>query len=150
MDNFSKAMLIPVDGSCGPVVFQWNPPFVKHTRDAKWIKMKSAGNDMPQLQYTCGDPTKFSFEFDVSRYNNSDFFVKGFADNLMDMTLASKGPGAAVQRPPKVTFVMGQFIRKNVVVEHVEIIYGQLFNPSSLLPYLAKVKIVLKELPYGG
>ena len=145
MDNFTKGMIVPMDGGGDPVTFQWNPATIKHSRDSDWKSMYAAGNESPHLQYTCGKAHVFSFSIDVSRWNNSDFFVKGFADKLMALA-ATCSAGGAVKRPPKIMFTSGQAHKVRGVIDKVEITYTTLANPNSLLHYGATIKITILRL----
>jgi hypothetical protein len=145
LTNFTKGMIIPIDGGGSPVIFQWNPATIKYSRAANWHSMRAAGNNEPFLQYTCGSSHIVHFSIDVSRSNNSDFFVRGFARDLV--ALADTGQsGGMVKRPSKVMFISGDSLSIYGVVDKVDVAYGLLANPDSLLPYEAKIAVTILRL----
>jgi len=143
--NFTKGMIIPVDGGSSPVIFQWNPATIQYSRSAHWHPMKAAGNNEPFLQYTCGSNHIVHFSIDVSRDNNSDFFVKGFADSLIALADTTES-GGNVKRPPKVMFISGASLSIYGVVDKVDVHYKTLANPDTLLPYNATIGVTILRL----
>lgn len=142
MENFTKGMLIPIGGGGSPIIFQWNPATIKYSRSANWHSLPAAGNNQPFLQYTCGGANLISFIIDVSRYNNSDFFVRGTIGALVALASASNSSGS-INRPPKVMFISGESLSVLCVVDKVAVNFGIRANPNTLLPYEAKVNITL-------
>ena len=146
--KFTKGMIIPVDALLPPVVFQWNPATIKYSRAARWHALGAAGNNEPYLQYTCGNNHIVRFTIDVSRENNSDFFVRGFAADLVSLADVSSS-GSNIERPPKIVFVSGASLHNFGIIDKVDVDYGLLSNPETLLPYGAKIHVVILRLHPG-
>jgi hypothetical protein len=104
--------------------------------------MAAAGNNQPFLQYTCGGANLVDFTIDVSRYNNSDFFVRGTMGSLIALA-STTDTGASVKRPPKVMFISGESLSILCVVDKVVATFGIRANPNTLLPYEAKIHVTL-------
>jgi hypothetical protein len=145
MESFTKGMLIPMGGA-SPIIFQWNPATIKYSRAANWHSLPAAGNNQPFLQYTCGGANLISFTIDVSRYNNSDFFVRGTIGSLVALASTSQSGSSSISSPPKVMFISGDSLSVLCVVDKVAVNFGIRANPETLLPYEAKINITLMRV----
>lgn len=139
----TSAMLVPMDGGGGPISFQWNPHKIKRSKKIKWNQLRVAGREQPILQYGCGEAQVYSIEFHISRYNRGASHVKSTVDQIFQLTKPTVG--AFVKRPPRVQFIMGSHIRLTCYVQSIDVEFNNLAHPTSLLPYLAKVQMVLEE-----
>jgi hypothetical protein len=150
---FTKGMIIPIDPVAGVVVFQYNPYEIHVKKDIKWKGIHVAGREQPVYQYGCGEPVVLALSLEVSRENNSDFFVKGFFESLLMLTKPLvKNMG--VNRPPRCQIILGQDINMTGFVDDVHIRYGShrgqqhytyLANPDTLLPKEGHVVIKFVE-----
>lgn len=141
----TKGVLMPIEGILAPVKFQWNPnkiggPKVK----AKWTPINTAGRAQPFLQYGSGEANKFSISIMLSRYDNEDNYVSDTVNRIQSMQFPQI-QGAGTTRPPRVMLIMGTFLRKLVVIDSVDPVFKELFNPTTLLPYDAEVALGLIE-----
>ena len=139
----TSGMLIPLEGGGGPIEFQWNPHKIHRSKKIKWNKLSVAGREQPILQYGCGEAQVWKIEFDVSRYNRGDSNVKSTVDKIFQLTKPTVG--SFVKRPTKVNFIMGSAFNVTCFVESIDVEYGPMYNPQSLLPYMSKVIMVLEE-----
>lgn len=154
MAPFTKGMIIPIDGSGPTVIFQWNPYEVHVKKDVKWRGIHTAGREQPIFQYGCGEARVLSLSVEVSRYNNSDFFVQGFFDQLQALAVPSVF-GMGVNRPTRVQAILGQSINMTCFIDDVHFRYGShrgqqhhftyLATPDNLLPKEGHVIIKLIE-----
>lgn len=150
MKEPTKGMLIPTEGIIAPVRFQWNPNKVGGPKTkASWTPIKTAGRHQPFLQYGAGESNRFSMSIQLSRYDNEDNYV---ADTVARIQLMQYPQiwGVGVARPPRVMLVMGTFLRRLVVIESVDPVFKELFNPDTLLPYDAEVALSLIEYTNGN
>lgn len=140
----TSAMIVPIDGGGGPITFQWNPHKIKRSKKIKWNQLRIAGREQPILQYGCGEAQIYTIEFDISRYNRGDSHVKSTIDNIFKLTKPTVG--GFVKRPPRVEFILGSAIKVTCVIQSIDADYGPLYHPTSLMPYMSKVTIVLEEI----
>lgn len=139
----TSAMLIPMEGGGGPIGFQWNPHKIHRSKKIKYNQLRVAGREQPILQYGCGEAQTYTIEFDVSRYNRGDSHVKDTVDKIFKLTKPTVG--GFIKRPPRCEFILGDAINVTVFVASIDVEYGPLYNPTSLLPYMSKVTMVLEE-----
>lgn len=139
----TKGMILPIDGGGEAITFQWNPDKIVQSKSAKWARQPVAGREQPVLQYGCGQARQWKIEFDLSRSNQGDSFVKSMVESCESLAMPSGG--GKVKHPPRVRFRLGNGIKAKCIVEDVSITYGPLFNPMSLLPYDARVAMTLTE-----
>lgn len=116
-------MIVPIDPVANIVVFQYNPYEVHFKKDIKWRGIHSTGREQPVFQYGCGEGKVLGFSIEVSRYNNSDFFVKGFFDSLL-MFSKPLVKGMGIDRPPKLQIILGQDINMTGFIDDIHIRYG--------------------------
>lgn len=136
--NFVPGMIVPMEGTGGPVTFHWNPMQIDgESADAGWAAVAVAGRELPHYHYTNGNDSVVSFEMDVSHGQGS---VKGIIDQLIALTKPTAGGN--VKRPPKVKLILGT--RKwTGVIRNIQPQTMGPANPSSLDPYQGKVKVTL-------
>lgn len=141
----TKGILMPIEGVLAPVQFQWNPSKVGGPKvRAKWTPINTAGRAQPYLHYASGEGNKFSISIMLSRHDNSDNYVSDTV-NRIQMMQFPQIRGVGTSRPPRVMLIMGTFLRKLVVIESVDPVFKELFNPATLLPYEAEVALGLVE-----
>lgn len=154
MADFTKGMIIPIDGAGQIVVFQWNPYELNITKATHWKGIHTAGREQPVYQYGCGEARVLNLSIEVSRDNNSDFFVVGFFDSLMELTRPYVF-GMGVNRPTRVQVILGQSVNMTCFVDDVHFRMGShvgqqkhhtyLATPDNLLPKEGHVIVKFKE-----
>jgi hypothetical protein len=141
--QFTKGMIIPIDGGGGPVVFEFNPYEVHINKIVKWHPQYAAGREMPYWHHGCGESRVVSFSMELSRDNNSNSFVKSFIDSVLALTKPTV-KGAGLDRPPKCQAILGASLTLTCIVHDVKVRFGShhgqrmhysyLADPGSLLP----------------
>jgi hypothetical protein len=137
-----QGMLIPEQGDS--VSFEWNPNIVNEHAHIKWNQMHVAGRDTPIFQFGCGEATRYDFILELSENGRGDDFVAKQCKAL----IAMKHPtikGAGVDRPPSVTFRLGDLVNMKCVIEDIKAIYEPPFFPDSLNPKFGKAHVKLAE-----
>jgi hypothetical protein len=123
MARFTKGMIVPIDGAGLPVVFQWNPHELQINKDVKWKGVHTAGREQPVYQYGCGEARSVGLSIEVSRMNNSDFFVKGFYEQLQDLA-RPRVRGMGVNRPPRVQLILGASVNMTCTIDNINFKFG--------------------------
>lgn len=144
MANVTRGMIIPIDGGGSVVRFQWNPKEVQSAVQAEWAVIKTAGSEQPFLQFCNGEAPTLQFDLEYSRSDNNDGFVLAQVQAIQRLTKPLV-KGASMSRPPLVKFVMGSLPRPTCIVKQANAVFSGLFHPTSLLPYEAKVSVILWE-----
>lgn len=139
----TSAILVALEGGGGSIGFQWNPHKIKRSKKIKWNHLRVAGREQPILQYGCGEAQILTIEFHISRYNRGDSHVKSTIDKIFELTKPTVG--GFVKRPPRCEFILGSAIRFTCYVNSIDVNYGPLYHPTSLLPYMSTVTITLEE-----
>ena len=151
--SYTKGLIIPVEINLAPVVFQYNPYEFHIDKDIKWKGVHTAGRDQPYLEFGCGEPRRVTFGIEVSKYNNSDFFVMGFIQTLLELSRPSVR-GRGVNRPPRVQVILGASYNETCVIDDIKIRMGShranqhiayLADPVFLLPKEGNILIRLLE-----
>lgn len=141
----TKGILLPTEGGIQSVRFQWNPSKIGGPKTkSKWTPIPTAGRHQPFLHFGSGENNRFSLSILLSRYDNGDSYVKDTVARIQQMQFPHVS-GSGVSRPPRVMLTIGSFLRKLVVVDSVDPVFKELFNPYSMLPYEAEVAITLIE-----
>jgi hypothetical protein len=143
--SFTKALIIPLESGAPPIVFQYNPYEFHIDKDIKWKGIHTAGRDQPLLEYGSGEARRISIGFEVSKYNNSDFFVIGYMQSLLELSRPLvKGRG--VNRPSRVQLIIGASYNETCVVDDIKIRMGSHKGQTSHHTYLADpVNLLPKE-----
>lgn len=145
MRPFIRGMLIPLDGGAGPVIFQWNPAEVTGPdANPQYATIGVAGRQFPLVQYSNGKDSVIRFDLQASR-TMSAADVMDLYDSLIALT-KPQSLGQGVARPPKVRFMLGDFLNENVVVQQVQPKFSRMFDPVSILPTEAKISVTLLRL----
>ena len=159
LTQFTRGMIIPLEGGSGPIIFQWNPYELHINKDIKWKPLHVAGAEAAYLEYGCGEPRHISIGIEVSQDNNSDFFVKGQLDALLDLSKCTvKGQG--VDRPPRLLLQLGASLSVTCIVDDIRVRYGShvgqrhhftyLAHPDTLLPREGNVVArFLEDIHFG-
>lgn len=140
----TSCMLIDLEGGGGSYGFQWNPDKIDRKVHVPWNQLRVAGREQPIQQFGCGEAETYHIEFDISRMDRGDSFVKQTVDKLFE--LKKPTVGGFVKRPPRCQFIVGAAIKVVVIVIEIDAKYGPLYHPTSLLPYGARVKMTLREV----
>jgi len=150
---FTKGMIIPLEGGGVPIIFQWNPYELHIDKDIKWKPLHVAGAEAPYFEYGCGEARKISLGIEVSQDNNSDFFVKGYLDAIVQLGYPTVR-GQGVNRPPRLLLNLGASLNVICLVDDVKVKYGShrgqshytyLAHPDTLLPKEGNVLVRLVE-----
>lgn len=127
------------------LVFQYNPSELTVTRSPNWASITVPGMSHDKMQFINGGPRKFAF--------NLDFFGTGAEVSqhlywLESLTYPDfNGSTNLTRGAHPVLFTFGQLYRNiRCVVTNFSGTPEYLFNPTTLLPYKAKVSIELTEL----
>lgn len=144
----TQGIITPIDGFMEPIYFQWNPAAVNIHKSSKWHPAAVAGRSQPVFQFGCGGSVDVSFSLEVSRWNNSDFFVKGYCDSILLLTEVVPG----LSRPPLVDLTLGDSLSLIGFIADVAVHYqstsggkGYDADPNTLLPKEALVNIQFTE-----
>lgn len=145
MHPFTRGLIVPIEGTASPVVFQWNPEEIDGPGgDANWVPIDVAGREQPYLQYTHGNLSVIEFELQFSRHDNPDGYVQNQIDNLVNLTKPTVKM-AGLSRPPLVMLILGNRPRTTCVVKSAEPSTFGTAHPISLDPYQAAVRVKLWE-----
>lgn len=152
--DFTRAMIIPLESGGGPIIFQYNPYEFHIDKDIKWKGIHTAGRDQPHLEYGCGEARKISIGFEVSKYNNSDFFVIGYMRTILELSRPVVR-GMGVNRPSRVQLIIGDSYNETCVIDDIKVRMGShkgqqhhytyLAEPISLLPKEGHILLRLLE-----
>jgi hypothetical protein len=137
-------MLIDTEGGAGSYSFQWNPSKTGRSVSVPWNQLRVAGRNSPIQQFGCGNSEEIKIEFDVSRSKRGDGNVKKVVEQLFKMKDAKVG--GFVKRPPKLKFIMGDYINETVILLHIDASTDHLAHPTSLLPYQGKIKLTMRVI----
>lgn len=141
----TSGLIIPLENSIsGAIEFQWNPHKLHREKSIPFNHLRLAGREAPIQQYGCGDPQVYSLEFTLSRMNRGDHWVTNAVEALFRLT--KPVVGQFVRRTTKVRLILGDAIRATCFITKINVEYGPLYNPKTLLPYQAKVRITLEEI----
>jgi hypothetical protein len=153
--NWTKGMILPLEGFGSPVVFQWNPYEMHLDKTNKWAALHPAGGERPIFHYGCGEARIISLSIEISQHNNSDFFVKGWMDKLHKLTKPLV-KGSGISRPPQVQVIIGGHLDCTAIIKRVHFRMGShrgqqhhftyLAEPNMLLPRDGHVIIRMHEL----
>lgn len=139
----TKGALIPVEGGLDPVQFEWNPQQVQGpTARTVWAQINCAGGFAPFLQFSHKEQSNIQFELKFSRNIHDWNFVNQQWRKLEAMT-EPVVPLSSVNRPPRVRFVLGDFLWETVVVTEVRPMFDKVFEPLTLLPKFSSISITL-------
>ena len=142
--TYTKGMIVPIDNVAQIVTFQWNPYELHLKKDIKWKGIHTAGREQPVFQYGCGEAQVLGLSIEVSRYNNSDFFVKGFFDSLLELSKPLVR-GMGVNRPPRVQVILGASINMRCFIDDIHIRYGDHRGQQHHYTYLATPDLLLPK-----
>jgi hypothetical protein len=142
--QYTKGMIVPIDSVGQIVVFEWNPYELHNKKTVKWKGIHTAGREQPLYQYGCGEAQVISVSIEVSRWNNSDFFVQGFFDSLLELTKPLV-QGAGVNRPPRVQLILGASINMTCFIDDVHVRYGSHRGQMHHYTYLATSDLLLPK-----
>ena len=143
MNLHTRAGIIPLEGSVGPIWFQWNPIKVGTPKtEAHWATIGVAGSDKPYQHYSHGETQVIQFELTLNRWRAPDGYIKNFRERLA-LLARPIIPMSATNRPPRVKFVFGEEIRETCIVKSVSPVIEELFHPDTLLSRKATIQVVL-------
>jgi hypothetical protein len=137
-------MIIPIDDAGMPVIFQWNPYEVHIQKDIKWKGIHTAGREQPMFQYGCGEARQIGLSIEVSRMNNSDFFVQGFYEQLQDLA-RPRVRGMGVNRPPRVQLILGASLNVTCMIDNIHFRFGSHRGQQHHFTYLATPDMLLPK-----
>ena len=141
----TSGMIIPIENAkTGAITFQWNPHKLVREKSTKFNQLRLAGRVAPILQYGCGGSQVYSIEFTLSRMDRGDSWVRDAVETLFN--LKKPTVGQFVKRPGKVRLVLGDVVKATCFITRINVEYGPLYNPVTLLPYQAKVNMTLEEV----
>ncbi len=135
MPNWTRGLIIPLEGLAAPVVFQFNPYEVSIDKAANWHPIPVAGRDQPYLHFGCGNPHKVSFGLEVSRQDNPASFIPAFIE-LMELLTKPVVMAAGLRRPPVCQLVLGGAMNMTCVVQDVKTKYGAHVGSDKHFTYL--------------
>jgi hypothetical protein len=144
MANFTKGMIIPLEAFAEPVVFQWNPYEVHYDKVNKWAQLHPAGAERPIFHFGCGEARIISLSIEVSKHNNSDFFVKGWFDKLHKLTKPLVR-GMGLNRPPEVQIILGGSLDAKAILKRVHFRMGSHRGQQHHFTYLAEPNMLLPK-----
>ena len=142
MGLYTQGMIIPYpsdDAEVGIITFEYNPYEIHLDKEVQWAKVHVAGRDQPYMHFGCGEVQKLTLAIEVNKSNNSDFFVKGFMDDLNKLTKPTV-QGAGMTRPPRVQLILGAHFGDSgdvFVVKRVHVRYGAHRGQQHHFTYLA-------------
>jgi LysM repeat protein len=132
-----KAQIINVDTSASYSVL-FNPKEYSVQKSVQWEPHKSPGLDLPEQQFTSGNPAVLSVELFFDTYEEKTDVRKTHTDKVMGLTLVDPDK----HRPPLVMFQWGTFKFKGVV-ESLTMRYTMF--ASSGTPCRAVASMTIKE-----
>ena len=142
--QFTRGMLIPLDGDADVVTFQWNPKSVIIDKEIKWQHLRVAGREAPFQQYGCGEVRKIIFPFTISNYNNGSDFVMTVHTSLLKFTQPTAG--GTVKRPPLVQLILGSYLNLQCFVRSCKFQSEEFFSPQTLYPSSCDALLTLEEV----
>ncbi len=141
----TSGLIIPIETPMSSTIeFQWNPSKLTRDKSTKYNHMQIAGREAPIQQYGCGGPQIYSIEFTLSRMNRGDEWVRNAVEALY--RLKKPTVGQFVKRPTRVRLILGEALKVTCFITKVSVEYGPLYNPVTLLPYMAKVNMTFEEV----
>jgi hypothetical protein len=151
-ESFSKGMILPVDGMGSPVIFQFNPQAVQGpTAQLEYAQINVVGRQYPYLQYSNGKPGEIRVQLQFAGQHDGGASVASAYYALESLTTPSPlniglAFGSMMSRPPRVMFIMGDFLRELAVVVNLSpnftIGRGGDFR-GSLMPMMATIDVTL-------
>lgn len=138
-------MIIPLETGVQPIIFQYNPYEFHIDKDIKWKGIHTAGRDQPYLEFGSGEARKISIGFEVSKYNNSDFFVMGYMKSILELSRPIVR-GMGVNRPTRIQLIIGLSYNETCVIDDIKVRMGSHRGQTGHHTYLAEpINLMPKE-----
>jgi Contractile injection system tube protein len=132
-----KAKIINVDKN-DTIDVLFNPKEYSIQKSVQWEPHKAPGLDLPEQQFTSGNPSVLTVELFFDTYEDKEDVKKKHTDPLLKLTTVD----ASLHRPPIVMFQWGSQKFKGVI-ESLSLRYT-MFLPSGL-PCRAVANLSIKE-----
>jgi hypothetical protein len=133
-----KAQLMTVDGNKKTVDALFNPKEYSIQKSVQWEPHKAPGLDLPEQQFTSGNPAVLTVELFFDTYETKDDVKAKFTDDLLSMAAIDE----TIHRPPMVLFSWGSQKFKGVI-ESLSLRYT-MFLPTGN-PCRAVANLQIKE-----
>lgn len=138
MATLEKAKLIRVDKPSTTTDVLFNPQEYSVQKSVQYEPHKSPGLDLPDQQFTSGNPSLLSVELFFDTYESKKDVSKEYTDSIMKLSLVD----ADLHRPPLVQFCWGSTLFEGFI-ESLALRYT-MFLPSGK-PCRATANLTIKE-----
>jgi len=138
MATLEKAKLIRVDKPSTTTDVLFNPQEYSVQKSVQYEPHKSPGLDLPEQEFTSGNPSLLSVELFFDTYESKKDVSKEYTDSIMKLSLVD----ADLHRPPLVQFCWGTFLCEGFI-ESLTLRYT-MFLPSGK-PCRATANLSIKQ-----
>ncbi len=138
MATLEKAKLIRVDKPSTTTDVLFNPQEYSVQKSVQYELHKSPGLDLPEQEFTSGNPSLLSVELFFDTYESKKDVSKEYTDSIMKLSLVD----ADLHRPPLVQFCWGTFLFEGFI-ESLTLRYT-MFLPSGK-PCRATANLNIKQ-----
>ena len=138
MPTLEKAKLIRVDSPSTTTDVLFNPQEYSIQKTVQYEPHKSVGLDLPEQQFTSGNPAILSLELFFDTYEAKKDVSKEHTEAIMKLALVDED----LHRPPKVQFCWGTFLFEGFI-EDLTMRYT-MFLPNGK-PCRATAQLSIKE-----
>jgi hypothetical protein len=133
-----KAKIINADKTDETLDVLFNPKEYSIQKSVQWEPHKAPGLDLPEQQFTSGNPAVLTVELFFDTYETKDDVKKKYTDKLLKLATVD----VSLHRPPLVMFQWGSQTFKGVV-ESLSLRYTMFFPTG--VPCRAVANLSIKE-----
>ena len=108
--SLAHAKIINLEGGGPPIECMFNPKEYSFSKHNQWTPGKSKGNNMPQLEFSSGQPATLQMQLFFDTYADGKDVRKEYTDAIWTLMMVDsklKDPKTHKSRPPKVRFQWG-------------------------------------------
>ena len=120
--SLAHAKIINLEGGGPPIECMFNPKEYSFSKRNQWTAGKSKGNNVPQLEFSSGQPATLQMQLFFDTYADGKDVRKEYTDaiwTLMMVDAKLKDPKTHKSRPPKVRFQWGSVWTFDAVITSI-------------------------------
>jgi predicted Zn-dependent protease len=110
--SLAKAVIVNLDQGGNPIPCMFNPKEYTFTKQNKWSEGKNSGKDVPQLEFSSGQPSKLKMQLLFDTYfKDQQTDVREYTDGIWELMMVDQNlvdPKTQRARPPMVRFQWGK------------------------------------------
>lgn len=120
--SLAKASIINLDRDSEQVQCMFNPAEYTFTKENSWVQGGNAGRDMPQIEFTSGQPATLTMQLFFDTYAARADVREQYTDKIWSLMLVDdnlRDPKTGKSRPPIVRFQWGRSWTFDAVIARI-------------------------------